>query len=326
MEKIVHDWLGKIEFGEVQRFRNMSAVPLFASNGNGLFYLTLREALDGGALVISEVSSGGSVPELKVVNKGDVGVLLLDGEELMGAKQNRVLNTTILVRAHSEMLVPVSCTEAGRWEYSSARFSESGHIMANKLRNVKHRSVSRNLESSRSYRSDQGEVWENIEKLADEARVSSPTRAMRDVHESMDKQIDEYLAHFPWQAGQRGTLVSINGRVAGLDLLSMDAAYGKLHPKLVKSYVIDAALAMSKDENGTVLDRAKAFLADALACGEKSYKSAGEGQDLRFEGKGVVGSALVCEGTVLHAAFFRIGDSERIENMAGYKRRRGFRS
>jgi len=326
MEKIVHDWLGKLEFGEVQRFKNMSAVPLYASNGNGLFYLTLKEALDSGALVISEVSAGGSVPELKVINKGDLGVLLLDGEELMGAKQNRVLNTTILVGAHSEMLIPVSCTEAGRWEYSSPRFSESGHIMAHKLRSEKHRGVSKNLESTRTFRSDQDRVWDGIHKFAEDAKVNSPTGAMRDVLESMDKTVDEYLANFPWQAGQKGTLVSINGQVVGLDLLSLDAAYGRLHPKLMKSYAIDAALAKGKEENGTVLDRAKTFLAGALVCDEKRYKSAGEGWDLRFEGKGLVGSALLHESTVLHAAFFRIGDSERIENMAGYRRRRTFRA
>ena len=44
--------------------------------------------------MITEVSEGGSVPELRVVNKGDARILVLDGEELRGAKQNRVLNTT----------------------------------------------------------------------------------------------------------------------------------------------------------------------------------------------------------------------------------------
>ena len=34
------------------------------------------------------------MPELRVVNKGDARILVLDGEELRGAKQNRVLNTT----------------------------------------------------------------------------------------------------------------------------------------------------------------------------------------------------------------------------------------
>jgi hypothetical protein len=59
----------------------------------------------------TEVSAGGHVPELKVVNKGETPVLLLDGEELAGARPNRALNTTILVRGHSETIIPVTCTE-----------------------------------------------------------------------------------------------------------------------------------------------------------------------------------------------------------------------
>ncbi len=326
MESVVANCLMKLEFGEVQRHENMSAVPLFAPNGGGLRYITLKEALDGGALVISEVGTGGTVPELKVKNSGDMGVLLLDGEELMGAKQNRVLNTTILLKGHSEMLIPVSCTEAGRWSYNSPRFSDSGHIMAHQVRREKHRSVSKNLDESSTFRSNQGEVWENIAKLATDAGVDSPTGAMRDVHESMDRKIDDYLAAFPCQPGQKGTLVSINGGVAGLDLLSFDPAYAALHLKLMKSYAIDALLRKTKDENGTVLDRARAFLAEAHGCGVKEYKSAGEGWDLRFEGKGIVGSALVHEGTAVHTAFFRISESQKVDNMSSYRRRRNFRT
>jgi len=54
-------------------------------------YLTLKEALEKRLLVIKEVSVEASMPELKVINNADVQVLLLDGEELACAKQNRVL-------------------------------------------------------------------------------------------------------------------------------------------------------------------------------------------------------------------------------------------
>ena len=66
--------------------------------------------IDGG-----EVSRGGSVPELKVVNKSDRMLLILDGEELVGAKQNRIVNTTILIAGNTATVIPVSCVEQGRW-------------------------------------------------------------------------------------------------------------------------------------------------------------------------------------------------------------------
>ena len=86
-----------MEFGDLAIFRGVGLLPMFQGVYEGLDHLTLKEALDKDALLISEVSHGGSVPELKVINKGSAPVLLLDGEELSEAKQNRVLNTTILV-------------------------------------------------------------------------------------------------------------------------------------------------------------------------------------------------------------------------------------
>ena len=60
-------------------------------------WLTLTEA--GDQVTIEEINEGGSVPTLRLHNRAGKPVLLLDGEELVGAKQNRVLNTTVLVAA-----------------------------------------------------------------------------------------------------------------------------------------------------------------------------------------------------------------------------------
>ena len=160
MNPIIINYLLKVEFGELQTFNNMAVIPLFTSVNDSLKYLTLKEALEGGLLAITEISKTGSVPELRVVNKAEIPVLLLDGEELAGAKQNRVLNTTILLKEQSETVIPVSCTEQGRWSYASAEFFESGNIMSHNLRLKKAASVKRSLEASRSYRGDQGAVWE----------------------------------------------------------------------------------------------------------------------------------------------------------------------
>ena len=51
------------------------------------------------------------MPTLRVINGADRPVLLLDGEELVGAKQNRVLNTSVLVAKGARLDIPVSCVE-----------------------------------------------------------------------------------------------------------------------------------------------------------------------------------------------------------------------
>ena len=90
--------------GKGQTFENLTVFPLMIHNEDGPDYLTLWQAMSSQLLAITEINEGGSVPDLKVMNKSDHAVLLLDGEELVGAKQNRVLNTTILIKAKSETI------------------------------------------------------------------------------------------------------------------------------------------------------------------------------------------------------------------------------
>ena len=52
-------------------------------------------------------------------------LLMLDGEELVGAKKNRVLNVTVLIAAQSDTVIPVSCVEQGRWSYWSQEFGSA---------------------------------------------------------------------------------------------------------------------------------------------------------------------------------------------------------
>jgi len=50
----------------------------------------------------------------------------MSGEQLLGAKQNRVLNISIMVASNSDLPIRVSCAEAGRWRYQSRKFASSG--------------------------------------------------------------------------------------------------------------------------------------------------------------------------------------------------------
>jgi len=196
MDPIIQNYLTSLRFEEPQQFKSMAAFPIFTSLNGGPDYMTMKEALEKAILSVTEVSSGGSVPELKVTNKGDTGVLLLDGEEVAGAKQNRVLNTTILVKEKSETVIPVSCTEQGRWSSVSSSFHDSDTVMSPKLRVEKARTVAASLQNTGEYRSDQGTVWREINKMAVKADTVSRTGAMRDVYQAKMKELDDYLKAF----------------------------------------------------------------------------------------------------------------------------------
>lgn len=326
MDKEIKNLLTSFSFGEFQHHKNMAVLPLMTAMNDSPPYMILKEALERNILVISEVSQEGRVPELKVINKSDAPVLLLDGEELAGAKQNRVLNTTILLDENSETVIPVSCTEQRRWSYTSGEFSESGTVMIPRIRKMKAQTVSDSLHESREYRSDQGTVWTSIDELSQRTGVHSHTAAMRDVYEAKEKELDEYLNVFTCLSQQKGLLTFIDEEVVGFDFLSLSSAYSLLHPKLVKSYAMEALL--QKPPRAETPDKKKAeeFIKEASRCKEKKYKSVGKGYDHRFEGKNLVGSALKVEKNVIHMAFFSIAESEKAGQIAGFRRRREFRT
>ena len=119
MEQLMNDYLSSIELGDMQQYKNMAEVfPLFSSLNHGPEYLTLKESLALGVLAITEVSEGGSVPNLKAINKGDLPILLLDGRRTLpgqsrtGCSIPRSSSRNTLKRSSL-----FSCTEQGRWSY-----------------------------------------------------------------------------------------------------------------------------------------------------------------------------------------------------------------
>jgi hypothetical protein len=340
MEKSVESCLLEMELGAGRSFENMAVFELMKPTNGGPEYITLKEAIEKGVFSVTEVSSGGSVPELKVENKGDVAVLLLDGEELRGAKQNRVLNTTILVGPKSATKVPVSCVEHGRWSSVSNELKESGNVMHREMRMLNVRQVSESLRAERTFRSNQGEIWDKVAELACVMNAPSATGAMKDVYEAKGGDLDGYLKSFELAAGQKGILVFVDGRPAGMDFVSRDTAFAVLFPKLIKSYAMEAMLLKERRKSGRgkgevgkafvkpTADEAREFMKRAAGCEEKKYESVGLGWSYRYAGAGIVGSALAFNDKVVHMAFFGVDEAGLAEDpggMAGTGTRRGFR-
>jgi hypothetical protein len=123
-----------------------------------------------------------------------------------------------------------------------------------------------------------------------------------------------------------GILAVVNGEAVGFDIVSRPAAYARLHGKLVKSYVMDSLVGRKKKSDETLAAAAaRAFLNQAAGCEEKTFKSVGHGDDYRFKGAGIGGSALVYGDTVVHTAFFHLDQATAEGHMSGASRRRSYR-
>jgi hypothetical protein len=122
----------------------LCVLPLYSTVKVASKYVLLQQAIERGTMNITEVSDAGSVPHLLAFNKGPWPVLIFDGEELVGAKQNRISNATVLVGVGKTVL-PVSCVEAGRWSHRSQNFDSGAYTSHPRLRQEKERQVRASL-------------------------------------------------------------------------------------------------------------------------------------------------------------------------------------
>jgi hypothetical protein len=282
--------------------------PLRSDADGKLDYLTLDEALRGGLVHVGEVSQAGSVPELRFENAGKLPVLIVDGEELVGAKQNRTVNLTVLVPAHTKIVLPVSCVEAGRWRHDSRGFVSSERAHFARGRASRAASVSQSMESVGSRRSDQARVWRDIEEVACRMEAPSPTRAMAAVFERHRTRIEDYVTALTAIEGQTGALFAIGADAVGFDLFDRHSTLSALLPKLVRSYAVDALEAVGEATSPPDGKIAEAFLRTAASAKVDTYPAVGLGTDIRLAAPGLAGGGLVVDDSLIHVAVFAIDD------------------
>lgn len=303
----------RLRVGKGIERNNLTIFPLFGEGAvEPAEYVPIGAAIGLGYARITEISEGGSVPTLTLDNFGTIPVLILDGEQLIGARQNRIANLTILAPAKKVMKIPVSCVERGRWGYEtqanrrSHEFTESPNVMFCEVRAQKSRDVSQAMMSLGSHMADQGSVWNHISSMAAKLGHISRTDAMEDVYEKSRASMDEYLRDIEVADGQIGAVFAINGKPAGLELFDSTETLRTYLPKIVRSYSLTAMAdhsAMTK-RNGQSQSEAEKLLDSVLDLDAKSFPALGLGEDLRIESPEITGGALAQNGRVIHLAAF----------------------
>lgn len=297
----------EIRVGQPVRHQALSVFPLFADTGAPVDYLLSDEAIRDDAVAVTEVSEAGSVPDLLVENKGDARVLFLEGEELVGAKQNRILNTSVLIAARSKTKIPVSCVEQGRWGYRSRRFGSGGTHSPSRLRHKLKASVARSLKAEEGYRADQGELWKEVARQQQALGAFSPSMAMSDTFEAREQQVGEYREKLAYVEGAAGVAVAVGEKVVALDLFDKPATCRKVWDRLLSGFVLDALEAAEDRQQAEVADVERLL----EAAGGTSWEPAdpvGEGEEHRAEfGQAAHASALSLGGALVHGSVVTAG-------------------
>ncbi len=263
------------ELSKPRSFRGLTTIPLFATDEPRLEYIGFDEAAARG-LTISEIGAEGIVGLLAVANPLGEHVLLYEGEELVGAKQNRIVERSLLVMAGSTLKIPVHCVERGRWAQATTHFAPAPRAAYPSLRAAQ--------------RLGQSVVWHEISTRATSLDAHSPTEAAEAMYDNHAASLDEYAQALPRLDGQSGVLVGIGGRLACLDYVSRSDVFAGLYPKLLRGYALEA---LGADERPLSKRAVGRFLGELeLVSAAESFEGYAMGTRLLLDGETIALSAF----------------------------------
>ena len=301
--RVVHAPPIRHALGTTMEYRGLAVTALIGDDDPACDYLLIEEALSRGAVTIREISAYSAMSELHVFNRAEKPLLIVDGQELAGSVQNRVVNLSVLIGPQSDAFIPVSCVERGRCAGQTFRFTSASRMQFASGRAKKMADVSRSLSSRNERQANQAAIWHAIEQKAERMQVTSATGAMAAIYQQLAAALEEYIEALGHIERWRGALFAVHGRVVGLELFDSASTWFRLLPQIVRSYAVEALEEPADQQKpvgstpGVLLD----VLADANMC---SFTTCGDGFDVRIKAGSVTGAALVFGARIIHLAAF----------------------
>lgn len=208
----------KIETLKPQEFKNLTIVPVVTTPDFNGDLLSLSKGMELGLVKVMECKPA-TVGTIVVENNAVTPLILINGEEVLGVKQNRIFSGTIIIPPNTTQKVSVFCVEHGRWsyerpsrvenfsgnhfeevnlEYNDNQISEltSGEFFS-KSSNFSNMSLRRKHEEGRKEcKNVQQDVWNEVQRLEERSELHSNTASLQDNYKDKSAQINEYFVHF----------------------------------------------------------------------------------------------------------------------------------
>lgn len=287
----------------------VSVVEFNTKKVNTIDYISGASAMAKNYIEVKEISQSGSVNNLVVENNSDKFVFLSDGDILSGAKQNRVLNTSVFLSPNSKKLIPVSCVESGRWHSVSSTFNSTDYSSPINLRAIKAKQVNKNLENEQGYYSDQNEVWNMVKSYCKDSAVDSATQNLSDVFEIKKSNIEAF--NKPLQASERanGLSIFIKKELLSIEVFNRTDIYKEYFSKILKG--VSAEAYYLKEEVEKLQETEARYKTNVFfdELGNRVYKefpAAGTGTEKRYSSDDFSGFALEYEGHLIHLAMLSL--------------------
>jgi len=280
-----------LALGDPVFLRNLVLTPVTAHTTNGFSPLTIEEIFKKGKGTLHEIDT----PDIDVItfeNQSDQPVLMLDGEEITGAMQNRIIAHSHMVDAQTTKDIPVVCVEEGRWDDIGG--FKTGHCSYPQLRAVLLRSRYRRTNLQKT-------IWKEVTRKLTVTKTQSATSSMHDIYENLNDETSRYLEGFSsLNHDTIGFVGSAGDRILGCDLFQNHRTYQKFERKLVRSYALDAI--EYRNRRGT-RPEAKQFLEHMLGTLERKRTRKGQVY-ANFRGSGILGQTLLHDTSIVHISVF----------------------
>lgn len=271
--------------------RNLLIYPLQASAEDGSEVTTLDRVLEKEEGEFHELDTP-DINQIMFDNKGEYPVLMLDGEEVVGSMQNRIVTDSILIPARSTSDIPVVCAEQGRWNdigsFQTGYYSYPGIRAILSLRGKKENGL-------------QKKIWKEIERKLTVTKTLSTTSSMHDIYNNLDDEVKRYVEDFEsLNHDTIGFIGVAGGKILGCDMFLNRTTFRKFEKKLIRSYALDAI--EHRQSTRTVADTAS-FLEDIKHSIQKK-KIANKTKHFSLEEDKYSGQGLIHDGRLMHLSVF----------------------
>jgi hypothetical protein len=283
-------WIENLVAGVPFELSGVDLVPLVLPNAGGDPDLLAVDAMARGALEIGELPTA-RVASVLAINTGDVPVLLLEGEILVGCKQNRIVARSALIPPRSRAEIPVACVEQGRWSRRGATF-RSGRVRAEP-----------SLRRRTAGGPNQGRVWSEVASSLDAAGIRSPSSDYEAYLSARTAERSRETARLPEIRNQVGVIALREGRLLGLEMVGHPATFARLRDRTIPGYLSQAFAAPGDAGPVTISDPAE-WLAVLRRGSYRAGPAVASGEDLAISADGLIGHGLWSGSRLLYLAAF----------------------
>lgn len=288
--------INKLSFNSVG---SISVLQFKTANTSKLEIKTFNELLHRKEVEISEVNTSGSVNTIIVNNMSMYFLFMMDGDILMGAKQNRILNTSVLISPKSKIDIPVSCVERGRWSNSSRVFHRSDFTVSPNFRASKSSSVNENLKRNKKYEVNQTYIWDTVENEMHIHKIHSPTSDYNSVYKDIRNELKD---KFKPVNEANGAALFYGNKFLNADIFGTEQLYLHYFDRILNAafvYLHNTVkyAPLSEQYAINMLYKIMYYAEDSIVCKDKA---AGEGTEKRYENDYISGFELTYNESLIH--------------------------